>query len=94
MAKRDFLGSRKDAGIFLGSQKKPWGLFAVLYFSSAQINNNVKAIYMSMWDFFGYAKNIVIFLIRQILKLGFFGVENMNPCQTPPGPLGWYPISR
>ena len=34
LAKKDFFGSMKDAGIFL-----------ILYFSSAQINNNVSTIY-------------------------------------------------
>ena len=45
LAQRDFLGSVKDAGIFLGREKKTQGYFWVLYFSSAQINNNVSAIY-------------------------------------------------
>ena len=35
-------------------------------------------------DFFGYAKKVVIFLGRQILKLWFFGDKNMNLCRTPP----------
>ena len=45
LAKRDFLGSMKDTGIFLGREKKKTGIFWALYFSSTQINNNVSAIY-------------------------------------------------
>ena len=41
---RDFFGSVKDAGIFLG-HKKSTGIFWVVYFSSAQINSNISAIY-------------------------------------------------
>ena len=40
LAKGDFFGSMKDAGIFLG-HKKTQGFFWVLYFSSVQINNNI-----------------------------------------------------
>ena len=39
LAKRDFLGSMKDTGIFLGSKKHTRGFIGVLYFSSTQINN-------------------------------------------------------
>ena len=48
-------GSMKDAGIFLGCEKKPEGFFWV--------------VKKGLRDFFGYAKRIVIFLGRQILKL-------------------------
>ena len=55
--------------------KKNRDFFWVLQFSSAQINNNIIAIYCKLvWDFFGYAKNVGIFLGIQILKLGFFWV--------------------
>ena len=59
LAKRDFLGSMKDAGIFMGLEKHMQGFSWVLYYSSAQINNNISAIYC----LYG------IFLGRQILKL-------------------------
>ena len=44
LTQRDFFGSMKDTGIFLG-RKKTQGFFWVLYFSSAQINNNISVIY-------------------------------------------------
>ena len=51
LAKRYFYGSMKDAGIFLHHKKT--GIFlGVLYFSSAQINNNVSAIYCWCGIFF------------------------------------------
>ena len=42
--KGNFFGSMKDAGIFWVA-KITQGFFWVLYFSSAQINNNISAIY-------------------------------------------------
>ena len=60
LAKSDFFGSMKEAGIFWGREKKTEGFFWV-----------VKKV---LRDFCGYAKKVVIFLGRQILKLGFFGV--------------------
>ena len=66
----------EDARIFLGSEKKTQGCFWVLYFSSAQINNNIsstiyclsgifviKIILLTQKhrNFFGYAKKIGIF---------------------------------
>ena len=52
----------EDVGIFLGC-KKTQGCFGVLYFSSAQINNNIYLKYslLLVWDFLGYAKNVGIF---------------------------------
>ena len=47
-AKRDFLGLWKTRVFFLGgggSREKTQELFWVLYFSSAQINNNISVIY-------------------------------------------------
>ena len=44
-----FLGSMKDAGIFLG-RKTTQGFFWVLYSSSAQINSNISAIYSFVFD--------------------------------------------
>ena len=41
LAKRDFFGSRKQL---------TQGFFWVLYFSSAQINNNISAIYSFVFD--------------------------------------------
>ena len=67
---RDFLGLKFwSKGIFLsmidaeffGVAKKTQGFFWVLYFSSAQINNN-KHNLLLVWDFFGYANNVGIFL--------------------------------
>ena len=55
MAKGDFFGSMKDAGIFLGREKKTEGFFGVAK--------------KELRDFFGYAKKVVIFVGRQILKL-------------------------
>ena len=49
LAKRDSFGSVKDAGIFLGRENNT-GIFWVLYFSSAQINNNISAIYNFVFD--------------------------------------------
>ena len=34
--------------------------------------------------FLGMLKKVGIFLGKQILKLGFLGVKNMNLCRTPP----------
>ena len=50
LAKRDLYGSMKDAGIFWGHKKQDF--FWVLYFSSAQINNNVSGIYCCCGIFF------------------------------------------
>ena len=52
--KSDFLGSMKDARIFLG-HKKTEGFFWV--------------VKKGLRDFFGYTKKVVIFLGRQILKV-------------------------
>ena len=49
LAKRDFFGSMKDAGIFWVA-KTTEGFFWVLYFSSAQIKNNISAIYSFVFD--------------------------------------------
>ena len=38
LAKRDFFGSMNDMGIFLGHEKNT-GIFWVVYFSAAQVNN-------------------------------------------------------
>ena len=63
LAKRDFFGLRKKPEIF-------W----VLHFSSAQIKNNIYAIYCWCGISLSMLKKVGIFLGRQILKLGFFGV--------------------
>ena len=55
MVKSNFLGSMKDAGMFLGIEKKKQGFFWVAK--------------KGLRDFFGYAKKVVIFGGRQILKL-------------------------
>ena len=55
LAKGDSFGSMKDAGIFLGRKKKTEGSFWVAR--------------KELRDFFGYAKKVVSFLGRQILKL-------------------------
>ena len=44
-----FIESMKDARIFLGRENKT-GIFCVLYFSSAKINNNISAIYSFVFD--------------------------------------------
>ena len=49
LAKRDFFGSMKDAGISLGRETTQ-GFFRVLYFTSAQIKNNISAIYSFVFD--------------------------------------------
>ena len=49
LAKRDFFGSVKDAGIFRVA-KTTEGFFWVLYFSSAQIKNNISAIYSFLFQ--------------------------------------------
>ena len=70
---KDFFGSvilGKRDRIFLG-HKKNQGFLWVLHFSSAQINNKISAIY-SLCGIFGCAKNVGIFLSRQILKLELF----------------------
>ena len=55
-SERDFGGSMKDAGIFLGRGKKKQGFFGELYFSSAQINNKISTINCWGGIFWGYAK--------------------------------------
>ena len=72
LAKVDNFGSTKDAGIFFGREKNT-GIFWVLYFSSAQINNNIIPIYCwcGIW---GVCCTRRGFGGRQILKLVFFGV--------------------
>ena len=51
---KGFFWSMEDVGIFLGC-KKTQGCFGVLYFSSAQINNNIYLKYslLLVWDFLG-----------------------------------------
>ena len=66
-----FFGSMKDTGTFLGHEKTQ-GFFWVLYFSLAQIDNNISAIYC--W--------CRIFLSRQILKLEFLGYK-YEPLSVP-----------
>ena len=56
LAKSDFFRSMKDAGIFFGSQKKKQRDFIWVTKKGPR-------------DLFGYAKKVVIFLGRQILKL-------------------------
>ena len=58
LAKRDFFGSMKDAGIFLGRENNT-GIFWVLYSSSAQINNNISTI-------------LVLFLTKTKVEVGMF----------------------
>ena len=61
----------KDVEIVLGREKTQ-ELFFGIYFSSAQINNDIIAIYFWCGIFFFWcAKNVGIFLGGQILKLGF-----------------------
>ena len=45
LAKRDFFGSMKDAGIFLGRENNTTIVLGIVFFSSAQINNYISAIY-------------------------------------------------
>ena len=68
-----FLGVYGEHGDFFGLRKKP-EIFWVLHFSSAQIKNNIYAIYCWCGISLGMLKKVGIFLGRQILKLGFFGV--------------------
>ena len=49
LAKKDFFGSMKDAGIFLGGENNR-GFVLVLYFSSAQIKNNISTSYSVVFD--------------------------------------------
>ena len=55
LARGDFFGSMKDAAIFFGREKRTEGFSWV-----AKTKKE---------GFFGYARNVVIFLGRQILKL-------------------------
>ena len=48
--------------IFLG-RKKSTLFFGVLYFSSAQINNNYKCNLLLMWNIFGHANKVDIFWV-------------------------------
>ena len=49
-AKRDFFGSMWKTPGFFGVAKTTEGFFGVLYFSSAQIKNNISAIYSFVFD--------------------------------------------
>ena len=61
--KRDFFWVYYNAGDFFGSRlKKRSDFFWILYFSSAQINNNISAIYCWCGDFLVYVKNAWIFV--------------------------------
>ena len=55
LARKDFFGSMKDVGDFL-EYSKNMGILWVLYFSSAQINNNISAIYCRCGIFLGMLK--------------------------------------
>ena len=71
--KKGFWGVYERRGDFFWSGKGGGDFFKVLYFLTAKINNNISSIYY--WQgIFGYAKNVGIFLGRQILKLEYFGV--------------------
>ena len=63
----DFLGLWKTLGFFLGREKTQ-GFCWVLYFSSAQINNSISAIYCS-WGLF-----VIIFADTKALR-DFFWVD-------------------
>ena len=56
------------------------------FMKDARISLGRKTFLKDQRDFFAYSKTDVIFLGRQILKLGFFLVQNMNLCRTPPPP--------
>ena len=49
LAERDFFGSMKDAGNFLCHENNR-GIFLGIVFSSAQIKNNISAIYSFVFD--------------------------------------------
>ena len=63
-------------GDFFGLHKKHlWDFFGYCFFLSAQINYKISAIYCWCGSFLDdYAKNVGIFLGRQIVKLGYFWV--------------------
>ena len=62
-AKKDFLGFMKDTGIFFGSRKKH-RCFVNIVLLTAQINNNINAIYCLCGSFWGVLE-----------KQGYFGVD-------------------
>ena len=68
LAKRYILGLWKTLGIFLVS-KKTQGFFWVLYFSSAQINNNVSAIYCWCGIFLGIKHEPLLERFKYILDV-------------------------
>ena len=57
------------------------------FMKDARISLGRKTFLKDQRDFFAYSKIDVIFLGRQILKLGFFLVQNMSLCRTPPPPV-------
>ena len=76
----------KDVGSFLGDEKNR-DFFWVLQFSSAQINNNIIAIYCKLvWDFFGYAKKRRDFFGYTNSKVGIFLGIKYEPLSPPPPP--------
>ena len=72
LAKRDFCGVVNDAGNFWFTKKTQGPFFGLLYFLSAQINNNKRNLLL-VWDFLGMIKCRHFWGIR-ILKLEFFWV--------------------
>ena len=87
----DFFGSMKDTGIFLGLWKIP-GFFWVyerhrdFFGSQRKTEGFFWVAKKGLRDFFGYAKNVVNFLGRQILKLWFFGYKIWISVRPPPSP--------
>ena len=81
MAKRDYFESMKDAGIFLGRENNR-DFFG--YCTFYQLKLTTSSIYCRCAIFWGYAKNVGMFLSRQILKLGFWGGIKYEPLTSDP----------
>ena len=84
---RIFLGIQKMPGYF-GVMKKQWEFFWVLYLSSAQINNNISAIYCLCGIFLGTLKSRNFFGYTNSEVGIFWGIkyEPLDPPSHPPLP--------
>ena len=65
LAKRDFWGSMNTLGLFWVAENT--GIFLGIVFSINSNQLQLKRNLLLMWDFFGHAKTVEIFLGRQNL---------------------------
>ena len=82
MFEADFWGSEILAQRnFLGVYERDRDFLCIVLFVSSNQQSHKRNLLL-LWDSYGYAKTVGIFLGRQILILEFFWVKNMNLCRN------------